>query len=137
MRMLRAVPDVRLALALLLVCSLAAPRAPLYLHHHAGGEHAHVHAEAVAGGLPSHDDHGHRPHPTTGTGGRPAVTRGADAPDGHVHHQQRYDAAVVPAAAVLTVSAPLAPPRPAPIRRAPTRRAAATTARAPPLAPLV
>lgn len=137
LRLLRAVPDLRLAIALLFACSLAAPRAPLLFHHHAGGEHAHVHGDAVAAELLPHGD-GELPHHATGgRRGRPAVTRAAGTADGHVHQQHRYHAAIVPAAIFVAITAPLARLAPPHSRRAPARHAAAAAARGPPLAPLV
>jgi hypothetical protein len=47
LRLLRAVGDIPVAVALLFAFSLATPQAPLVDHHHTGGDHAHVHADAA------------------------------------------------------------------------------------------
>ena len=130
LRTLRTVPDVRVAIALLFACTLAAPRAPLVYHHHAGGAHAHVHGDAVRSASQRHAA-------AAGSSGRPAFARDTGPGDGHVHQQQRYHAAVVTAVPFLAVAAPLVAPPAHGDRRAPARVAATASARAPPRSPLV
>jgi hypothetical protein len=132
LRALRAIGDVPVAVALLFACSLASPRAPLVYHHHAGGEHEHVHADAALLALFGFGDAAahrspHAPDP------RPAYARDTGVAGGHVHHQDSYRAAVVPAVAFVAVAAPLAPLTPVLIARASTRATCTASARAPPL----
>lgn len=134
MRMLRAVPDLRVAIALLFACALAAPRAPLVYHHHAGGAHAHVHAGAALGDATAVGAAAH--HVESDTRGRPALGRATGATNGHTHHQDRYHAAVAPAVAGLTAAAPLVPVPAPDAGSAPTRATARASARAPPRSPL-
>lgn len=121
---LRSLIGARLALATLFALSLAAPQAALVLHRHAGGDHAHVHGHALADEA-DHHQHRHRPR-----GPAYAVDHG-DA-GAHVHHQQRYQAAIATIVAFVAVSAPLAPFVSAADRPAPTRAARTASARAPP-----
>jgi hypothetical protein len=137
LRQLRTVPDGRVAIALLFACALAAPRAPLVHHHHAGGARAHAHGGALLAEPLAHGGVVHRDAPAAGRRDRPVVAGAGRAADGHVHHQDRYQAAVAPAAPLATVAAPLAPLPRRDQRRAPARAAAAPNARGPPHAPLV
>lgn len=135
LRTLRGIADVPVAVALLFACSLATPRTPLVFHHHAGGEHAHVHADAgllrlFGFGPPA--AHQAPSKPDT----RPAFARDTGIAGGHVHQQDRYHAAVVPTAAFSAVRAQLAPLTPIVLARAPARAVHTASARAPPLAPV-
>lgn len=133
LRALRTVGDLRVAAALLFAAALAAPRAPLVYHRHAGGTQAHVHADAGLlallglGEAAAHRHAGAAPDP------RPAYARDSGAAGGHVHQQPRYHAAVVVSAAFLAVGAPLAPLPARSAGHAPTRSSGAPTARGPPL----
>ncbi|MBX3026817.1 hypothetical protein KF840_18065 [bacterium] len=133
LRALRPLGDVRVAGALLLLATLAAPRAPLVYHRHAGGEHAHVHADAGLRALFAAAD---RPAPARDGGRRPAYHQDRGSAAGHVHQQTRYHAAVAVAAPFLAVAAPLAPLLASVDRRPPTRLAAPATARGPPRVPV-
>ncbi len=102
---------VALALALF-VSSITTPRAGLYFHHHAGGEHLHVHLD---GNDTAHDDahhrhdhdaaaahhhHHHAHHHTFGVGRAAPSGPGIEAPDddgtGHWHAQDFFHRAVPP-----------------------------------------
>ncbi|MEO8602602.1 MAG: hypothetical protein ABI629_08505 [bacterium] len=118
--------------AALFTLVLAAPRAPLVFHTHAGGEHAHVHDDAdllAAFGFGDRQTHEHQ-QPRDG---RAHFERPGAAADGHYHQQQRLQRGTLPAAVFVTVSAPLidfTAPAPA---LAPERAPTAAKSRGPPL----
>jgi hypothetical protein len=122
---LRSLTGARLALAALFALSLAAPQAALVQHRHAGGDHAHVHGHALA----DEADHHHQQQGPRG----PAYAGDHGETRAHVHHQQRYQAALATIVAFVAVSAPLAPFVPASCRPAPAPVVRAASARAPPL----
>ncbi len=131
LRLLRAVGDIPVAVALLFAFSLATPQAALVYHHHAGGERAHVHADvALLALLGLADAAPQRPAGTPDH--RPAFARDTGAVGGHVHQQQRYHSAVVATATFVAFSAPLTLVPPAVGRCVPRRAAGTATARAPP-----
>ncbi|MBI1817622.1 MAG: hypothetical protein HYR72_21810 [Deltaproteobacteria bacterium] len=89
-----------LVLALFL-SAIAAPRAGLFLHHHADGDHAHIHADGD-----DHDaDHDHKlaaaHHHHDLTVGAAEDEPEIEAPDhdesGHWHAQNRFHRALAPA----------------------------------------
>lgn len=133
LRALRLLGDARVAGALLLLATLATPRAPLLYHSHAGGEHAHVHADP---GLRSLFAAADRPAAPRDTEPRPAYHQDRGGADGHVHQQTRYHAAVATTAAFIAVTTPLAALLPGVERRPATRGAATGTARGPPRLPI-
>ena len=95
MRLLRTVPDVRVAIALLFACALATPRAPLVFHTHGGGERAHVHADGALHALLGEAEHPHAPEHAADK--RPAYAADHGDAGGHIHHQSRYHAATTAA----------------------------------------
>lgn len=129
---LRRHPGVPLLAAALLLLSLATPRAALVFHQHAGGEHAHQHAaeQHPLAALFGQHHHAHAPHDEAPRGPRWATDDGAG--DGHVHQQQRYDAAAATIVACIAVSRPLAAFVPLPDRPAPALTGRRAGARAPP-----
>lgn len=100
-----------LALALFL-SSIATPRAGLYFHHHASGDHLHVHldGEDHDGGHDHHHDHDvgdphhhhhhaqhHRTHLAGCTANGPVIEAADDDGTGHWHSQDFFHRAVSPA----------------------------------------
>jgi hypothetical protein len=117
----------------------ALPRASVYMHHHPGGEHEHVHAW---GADPvsrhhdhDHDEHHHHPHGVHAThdhAGRLAIEADDDGPSDHVHWQppfQRTARPQVPRVVRVVTVALLAPSADANGGFVPT---VPTSARAPP-----
>jgi hypothetical protein len=129
LRGLRTDLGARLLVAALFALSLAAPRAALFVHHHDGGEHTHQHLDAELAALIGIEPH-HHDADTAPRGSGYAADRGASG--AHVHHQQRYQAAVATVVAYVAVSLPLAPFVAAPDRPAPARPTRTADARGPP-----
>ena len=95
-----------LAIALL-AGPIAAPRAALYFHHHAGGDHFHVHPDGDAHDERQHHHHGvesgHSEHHHHQLAETPVAGPAFEAPDddddgmGHWHSQDVFQRAVAPA----------------------------------------
>ena len=83
----------------LFVSAIATPRAGLYFHLHAGGDHRHVHVDGEdhehVDGEPHH--HEHHAHRADDTANRPAIEAPDDAGTGHWHSQDFFQRAVTPA----------------------------------------
>lgn len=131
LRTLRTIADFRVAVAVLFALGLATPRAPLVFHTHAGGEHAHVHADGVLAAILGGS--AHRPHQAQAKDRGPAYAADRGDAGGHVHHQSQYHAAVAAVAPFVAVTAPLAALSFVTVGSAPTRVATAASARGPPL----
>jgi len=134
------------AVAALFALCLAAPRAPLLFHHHAGNAHGHTHGDAelvaaLAAALgrapaPRHARaHHHHHHAGAADAHGPAIARPGDAADGHYHQQPRVQRGVLPTAPFVAISAPLAAPLAATAAAAPRRAATARRSRGPPPPP--
>jgi hypothetical protein len=125
-RLLRLAPLV----AASFVAGVVVPRAPVWHHHHEGGEHAHVHLDGPSWDHDDDDDHDHdHDHRHHAHDDGPGI----EAPESadHVHWQQpflRADRAPAPQVVridriawlpAIHAGEPVAPSRPAPRSRGP------------------
>jgi hypothetical protein len=135
------------AVAALFALCLAAPRAPLLFHHHAGDAHGHTHGDAellaaLADALSrapasrhAQAHHHHHHHAGAADAHGPAIARPGHAADGHYHEQPRFHRGILPAVPFVAISAPLAASIGAVTVAAPQRAAAAARSRGPPPPP--
>jgi hypothetical protein len=122
-----------LALALF-VWSIATPRAGLYFHLHAGGDHRHVHVDGEdhdhAGGDPHHHDH--HAHLADDSANQPAIEAPDDDGTGHWHSRDFFQRAVTPAVVAARHAEAVEVVRARPERARVDRPALPTRARGPP-----
>jgi hypothetical protein len=119
--------------AALFALVIAAPRAPLVFHTHAGGERAHVHDDADLLAALGLDDREAPEHHHQQPDGRAHFARPDKAADGHYHQQQRLQRGVLPAAVFVATATPLTDRTAPAVALAPARAPAAANSRAPPL----
>jgi hypothetical protein len=123
----RRLPHITLAVLAAFAVRAAVPRPIVVTHHHAGGEHAHVHGDGVA----PHDHHSdhdhhhdHHDEPATGSHGRALEL---PAPGDHTHWQHPFqraarvaDPGLVRGELVVRLAV-ATPPRPAAAPAVPSR----------------